>query len=333
MAASITVKDFRLYRYRRLLHNGCYRCGLILKVTDRSGNTGWGEIAPLPGFSREHLAAATAELQQKIVPLIAAKTVLADELNHTLLSCYPSVQFGVEAAWLDLICPCAAPSIPVSGLIQGSKKALQTKLQHCCYSTIKLKLTALALQEAHAVIDAALSSLTQTKIRIDANQSWTLSEALSIAAKIPLSQLDYYEEPLRHFTASYSFPYPTAYDETARQQPLDRLIANPYLKAIVVKPTLSGGLTQLSPIAAFCRKKSIDFILSSSYESELGLMQIAKLCNYLQLPPRPMGLDTYRYFQTPLLSPPITVQAGQLVTPRQWRINEELVDECFRMSL
>jgi O-succinylbenzoate synthase len=52
--APILVKNHRLSS----------RQGLILKFTDTVNNTGFGEIAPLPGFSRESLEEVQREVQQ-----------------------------------------------------------------------------------------------------------------------------------------------------------------------------------------------------------------------------------------------------------------------------
>ena len=81
-----------------------------------------------------------------------------------------------------------------------------------------------------------------------------------------------------------------------------------------------------------CSEKDVDFILSSSYESEIGIAQIAKLCYRLQLPRKPMGLDTCRYFAHPLTSTPLAIQDEKLLTQTTWSFNKAYLDGCIRMS-
>ncbi len=65
--------------------NGTFREGLILKT-----KTGFGDIAPLPGFSRESLAEATAEATRLLPDFPHAKPQL------------PSVQFAFACAQIPL---------------------------------------------------------------------------------------------------------------------------------------------------------------------------------------------------------------------------------------
>jgi o-succinylbenzoate synthase len=88
------ISQCRIYRYSLPYFNPIQkgnneRKGLLLQITDADGATGWGEIAPLPGFSKETLQDATRE-------------ALEFKNNTEFQPTYASVRCGIELAWEDL---------------------------------------------------------------------------------------------------------------------------------------------------------------------------------------------------------------------------------------
>jgi len=157
-------------------------------------------------------------------------------------------------------------------------------------------------------------------VRIDANQAWTLSEALAFAKAFPSNTFEYFEEPFQNIEEAVSFPYPIALDESLRTLPLKECLALPHVKALIIKPTLMGGCTKLTPLYHHAKEKEIAFILSSSYESELGISLLSKVAERLQLPPVPMGLDTSDLFEEALYKENITKAEGKLLFPHAWNL-------------
>ncbi|WP_438894529.1 hypothetical protein, partial [Bacillus cereus group sp. BC309] len=79
-------------------------------------NGQWGEIAPLPGFSTETLADATAE---------SLACLAAIERGETATPMFPSVKFGFDCArhrWPAFL-PAPLPPYP---LLQGTPQALMS---------------------------------------------------------------------------------------------------------------------------------------------------------------------------------------------------------------
>jgi len=135
----VRITKFNLYRYsislkspvklaRTLLHK---REGLVLQLTDDSGHSGFGEIAPFPGFSRETLGEAESEIKNILTSSSEGKKspgrrcespdsnrgtrndgsrviqqileqLSADNLTKTISAAFPSVRFGIESAVIDL---------------------------------------------------------------------------------------------------------------------------------------------------------------------------------------------------------------------------------------
>jgi O-succinylbenzoate synthase len=244
----------KLYRYH--LPN---RTGLLLQQDDR-----FGEIAPLPGFSKETLADAEQE----------TLAWLYDQKPPTL----PSVRFGISCLQRHL----GPIHLPLTAL--GPKPG---------FSTVKLKLGHLRLPDAIALVKKHLSHF---QLRLDCNRAWSLSQALEFASHFRPTDFLYLEEPVQTFSELIAFStqthFPIALDESIRED----WSQIPSLKAIVVKPTLTGAIPHVPP--------HLDLILSSSYESGIGLLHIAHLAQNTL----PLGLDTV--FTEDLLSEPIIAKNG-----------------------
>ncbi|MCB1084606.1 MAG: hypothetical protein KDK60_00730 [Chlamydiia bacterium] len=268
-----------IYHYSRPFKGGV-REGLLLHYKSENRREGWGEVAPLPGFSQESLSEALSALISG---------------DHTR---FPSTAWGVAAALLDLKSPLDIPSIPVRTLHED-----------------KIKIGHLSLEKALALFKEKKGS------GVDMNRQWSLDEALSFAKAFP--HLDYFEEPLKEGIGAEHFHYPVALDESLREKTLPPY---PNIKMYVIKPTLLGY-----PLPSI--RKGVDFILSSSYESELGIYQIAKLAYRLKLPLLPMGLGTCHLFEDSLFEEEPMIKNGHLHFPQKWKLKKDKVqvahDECI----
>jgi len=257
----------RLYQYNLPVasRNWQTREGLILQWND-----GWGEIAPLPGFSKETFEEAKAEILSLLPHLETAQPKL------------PSVRFGLSSAKR----PLQSVHLPLCAL--GERDG---------FSTIKLKLGHLPLDEAIALVQR---THRHYRLRLDCNRSWTLAQALEFARHFKPNDFEYLEEPVRTFDELMEFSritgLPIAVDESVRDAAAWQKL--PSLKAVVVKPTVIGEIPQIPP--------GLELVLSSSYESGLGLLHIAALSKGTL----PIGLDTYRALQDDILTEPIDCSSG-----------------------
>jgi len=87
----------------RTLHE---RRGLLLRLEGADGAVGWGEAAPLPGFSTETLDEATHRLRRRAEELSGVElmeSVIDDVLRRQAGDEEPpSVQFAVTSAIAEL---------------------------------------------------------------------------------------------------------------------------------------------------------------------------------------------------------------------------------------
>ena len=72
------------------------------------------------------------------------------------------------------------------------------------------------------------------------------------------------------------------------------------VRAVVIKPTLTGSLEKVQAQVAAARASGLEVVISSSIESSLGLTQLARIAAWLT-PESIPGLDTLNLMQTQLL--------------------------------
>ena len=109
----------------------------------------------------------------------------------------------------------------------------------------------------------------------------------------------YIEEPVPQLDQCIEFTRMTgigfALDETLRHTNY-QFEWHKGLQALIVKPMLMGGIEKIMKIAHDAHSHRIPTIISSSYESSLGLTMLANLAAAIDSDP-PVGLDTYGMFQ------------------------------------
>ena len=114
------VQQVTLHRYRLPLTAPLnlgpltitHRDGALVRMEDAEGHVGWGDVAPLPGFSAESLAEACAQVRAT-APALTEEPLLdgpaewasAVEAWHARAErpAAPSARFGVEQALAALI--------------------------------------------------------------------------------------------------------------------------------------------------------------------------------------------------------------------------------------
>lgn len=296
------MRHATLYRYRLPLVAGAAlrdrrltcREGLLLRLC-ADGASGWGEIAPLPGFSLESLA----EAEQ------AARQWLADWLTGEPPACgLPSVAWGTSMAQAELAgtLPTAlSHSVP---LCHGDPDALFARLAGVPLAKMKVGLYE-AVRDG-MLVTLLLEALPQLRLRLDANRSWTPERARQFARYVPpalRARIAFIEEPCHSPAASREFARQSGiaigWDESGRE-PGFALQAEPGVAALVIKPMLVGSLAQVTAQVAQARAAGLEVVISAAIESSLGLTQLSRLAAWLT-PETPPGLDTLSMMNAQLL--------------------------------
>ncbi len=294
----------KLYTYDLPLRGG-RRQGLIIELTGKDGQKSYGEVAPLPNWSRETLTEACGQLSR----------LPSDE------ELFPSVAFGLESAEAGLMPSTLPLSFPLSSLLMGSVSEILKKAEECAraqISSVKVKLSGLSHADALEVVHTLKSAFS---LRIDLNRAWTKARALEFFAHFKPEDFDYIEEPCEKVEDLFDFPYPLAVDESLRDSPLDLILKIKHLKAFIFKPTLQGGYTIGKTLAEITKKRNLDLIFSSSFETGIGISQIALMAHRLNVPLKPLGLDTYSYLEQDVLQRRLNFSNGCLQLEEPFCVN------------
>ena len=279
---------FRLYSYHLPLSEPLqskgttlpHREGLLVELASDGGAVGWGEAAPLAGFSRENLDEASEQLRD-LATRVIGRGVTMEALGPEgsfagvldLLATSPSARFGLELAlWNlyeahqgkslpELVTPRPRVTVPVSALVSGPpERALEEarRMRAAGYEAVKLKVGGRSVEE-------------------------------------PLA------DPSRLSSLARDYGVPVALDESLAGMPPPALQDHEYARAVVLKPTLLGGISPTLRLANRAKELGISPVISSAYETGVGTLALVALA--AGVGEVPAGLDTYRRLTQDVLAP------------------------------
>ncbi len=310
------IQTLTLHTYEIFLMNGQTRSGILINIIDEKGNSGWGEVAPLPKWSKETLEDSLQQLnrkQQEIIKINWTTRTCLKEIEK--LELFPSVLFGLESALLSILTPLSEHIVPTSALLMGSPQEIleQAKLRHSeGYTSAKLKVSNLGFEEASQIIYRLKDKF---RLRIDVNRAWNTSDSLQFFAQFSSDTFDYIEEPFQNPNDLAQFLHPLAVDESFPQDlSLKQLELLPTLKALIYKPTIQGGMLGCLPLQEWSIKRGIDLVLSGSFESDLGLAHVASIAHRLSLLV-PIGIGTYYHLHDHICAIPLRFSCSFVYIP------------------
>ncbi|WP_158783648.1 o-succinylbenzoate synthase [Pantoea sp. BAV 3049] len=287
---SIPLESGTVLRDRRVKA----RNGLLVRLTE-SHREGWGEIAPLPGFSAETQSEAQFAAAGWLESWCQGEQPAESQL--------PSVAFGLSCALAEL-----AGELPSAGnydsamLCTGDPDELFNRLHEQTRPVAKMKVGRYEPVRDGMMVNLLLEALPDLTLRLDANRQWSLEKALQFARFVSIElrpRIAFLEEPCRTPQESREFARQTrialAWDESVREENY-RPVAEPFLRTIVIKPMLTGSLTRIRALLAQAEQAGISAVISSSVESSLGLTQLARIAAWLTPSSLP-GLDTLGLMQ------------------------------------
>ncbi|HCN42821.1 o-succinylbenzoate synthase [Proteus vulgaris] len=294
---SLPVDAGVVLRYQRLKT----RDGFLVCL-EQNGKQGWGEISPLPEFSRETLEQAQEATQSWLTAWCTGENPEHSEL--------PSVAFGLSCALAELegTLPLEA-NYRVAPLCNGDPDDLILSLNDMEGEKVaKIKVGLYEAVRDGIVVNLLLEAIPDLKLRLDANRSWTPVKAEGFAKYVNPTWRDriaFLEEPCKTPEESLAFSQATginiAWDETVRDDGFE-IKPQPGVTTIVIKPTLVGSLERCRSLVEQAHALGLDAIISSSIESSFGLTQLARIAQWLT-PNSIPGLDTVDLIKQQLIRP------------------------------
>jgi len=321
----MVVSTVTLYRYELPLttplplggETQSHRRGLLVRLDTKQGAVGWGDAAPLPGFSAEtlgdvmeHAHAMAPEWRGTPIP------EPEDDLGSSLSAlpggtdCLPSLRFATESALVDL---CAAlentplpaalgtprSSVSLNALITDpgdNGPAQAARLREHGYRAVKVKVGRASFEDEVEWLRAIREVLGDgIALRVDANRAWSVEQAVAFAEATQTLEIEYVEEPLTDPTRISELAartdLPIALDETTREVDASVLREGGPVAAVILKPTLLGGLRATRQWSQTAQANDVTPVISAAYESGIGLRMLVALAAVG--PETAVGLSTY----------------------------------------
>ncbi len=301
------MRTATLYRFRLPMEAGVILRYQRLKTRDgflvhlqEHGQQGWGEIAPLPEFSKE-----TVEQAGEAAVAWLKQWCLGAEPDESEL---PSVAFGISCALAEL-----QGELPQDAdyrkapLCNGDPDELIVRLNNMSGQKVaKVKIGLYEAVRDGMIVNVLLEAVPDLSLRLDANRSWSRAKADSFAEYVNPDyrhRIAFLEEPCQTPEQSLSFARDTgiaiAWDESVRDEGFN-VAAQAGVTAIVIKPTLIGSLARCCQLISAARNAGLEAVISSSIETSFGLTQLARIAHWLT-PATIPGLDTLELIQSQLV--------------------------------
>lgn len=315
---------------------------MLLQSTD--GETGLGEIAPLPGFNREDLNDARSETES-LLPRLPGKPIPTSpaEISDWWQAIHPSplppsIEFGIECALIDLASrrahlPAARwlnersnEAAAVNAVISGSDAEIvasaKTKLSQG-YQTFKLKIGSNTMAEDLRRIELLRATIgPAATIRLDANGAYTFDDALTLLPRVAQLRIEYVEEPLRDFTwnkllmLKAACPLPIALDESLSQfLDLSASSGPRGFDVAIIKAPVIGSPTRCLELIQRLRRNGIDCVMTSALDTAVGVSAALHLAAAAQLGNTACGLDTLDLLAHPLADHALAIEDGTMRLP------------------
>lgn len=272
-----------------------WREGVLLELVDDDGHTGWGEASPLPGLSREVIAdvrTALGALDPAAFSLDGSPILAVERALESIPRALPSARFALETALLDLLARARATSVAallgaapdarreLSALLAGdSADALAraaTRAVGDGARTLKLKLDGRApLEDAVARVRAVRAAApAPVALRLDANATFDPDGVLDSLRALAASGVQLVEEPVfgRALLGLSSSAIPIAVDESLAHADAtlrDALVA--MACAVVLKPTVLGGVLACRTLAREAHSRGVPAIITHTLDGPIAL--------------------------------------------------------------
>ncbi|WP_066836333.1 o-succinylbenzoate synthase [Rufibacter ruber] len=301
--------------------------------TDNPQVQGWGECSPLPGLSLDYRPDFYQVLQElcREYNSLELKRGQEEEGEYFWLKLqdFPSILFAWETAWVDFLrggnkvlykssFTRGESGIKMNGLVWMGEAAfmreqIEKKLEQG-FTCLKLKIGGLDFVQEIKILREIrkVAGADQLELRLDANGAFAVQEAEEKLRELALFDIHSIEQPIRQGQLEAMqllcgvSPIPIALDEeligvqgTEQKWKLLDFIRPAY---VILKPTLTGGLSSSRSWIQVAESLGIAWWLTSALESNIGLNAIAQFAAEFHNP-LPQGLGTGQLYHNNLASP------------------------------
>ena len=348
MGLTTELRDYRLGLVSPLVtaqgvHS--HREGVLLSVSDGT-HIGWGEAAPLPGWSRESLSDCVKTLES-----VAPRLTQCDGANDprltailTELEARPHARAAVAGAVLDLAAQGEGMSVArllsnrfvsvpeadvprtvsVNGLISDPQpEAVATtaaRLAQDGISAVKLKVATADPKTDLARVAAARTAVgDEIELRLDANGGWDIDTAVATLRKMAGYDVAFCEEPTTGIdgiaAVGTAGVVAVAVDESAvTVDDIAAALQTEAISVVIVKPQALGGPDLAMAAIALVGEFGASAVVTTMIDSAVGVAHAAHAAA-AALPEQAHGLHTSTLLVNDVATS-LKVKGGKLHLPR-----------------
>lgn len=282
-------------------------------IIEENGKKGIGECGLFKGLSYDDKLDYSDKMQWVCDHIELGVDALWNELRE-----WPSIQFGVEQAFLSLqsnnpfvLFPSrfteSTKAIPINGLVwMGSSEFMRQQIVDKIangFNCIKIKIGAIDFKEELNLITGIRKDFSpeMIEIRVDANGGFNSTDALIKIKQLSGYKLHSIEQPVKQKQYDSmaglceKTPIPIALDEeligVVNYNDKENLLQKIRPQYIILKPSLVGGFKGSQEWIKIAEKLNIGWWVTSALESNIGLNAIAQWTFTLENN-MPQGLGT-----------------------------------------
>jgi o-succinylbenzoate synthase len=293
-------------------------------ILEKDGFQGVGECSTIPGLSIDYVPEYETKLNEVCKYISAGNNQESHDLSN-----FPSIQFGLETALLDLALQgnkilfpgdftTGKEGIRINGLIwMGTKEFITSQIKEKIdsgFRCLKMKIGSLDFNSELEILSEIRKQFPNNtlEIRLDANGAFSASEALEKLKILSEYNIHSIEQPIKpgqwhimHYLCEKS-PIPVALDEELigirNITKMKYLLSELKPSYIILKPSLLGGFKIAEEWIKLTNATNTGWWITSALESNIGLNAIAQW-TYSLHSRLPQGLGTGKLYKNNIPSP------------------------------
>jgi L-alanine-DL-glutamate epimerase-like enolase superfamily enzyme len=275
---------------------------VVVKLTTDYGVVGWGESSPskrVTGETAETVIRTLDKIGPKLVGMCPLRIEQDVELMDTTVEGNPAAKAAVDMALHDVSGKTVRKPLfmliggyrteVVTDITLGIKSAKEmaddaTKAARRGFRALKVKLGTDPAEDVERVRMVREAVGEKMQMRVDANQGWTVKQAIDVLNKIMKFKIQFAEQPVPAedikglCEVRRNSPVPIMADESVHS-PEDalRLIQAEAVDLINIKLMKCGGILKGRKIAEIAEAAGVPCMVGCMSESEIGISAAAHL--------------------------------------------------------
>jgi L-alanine-DL-glutamate epimerase-like enolase superfamily enzyme len=273
-----------------------YQSHLIVKITDQDGYSGIGEASPLPFFTGETTDIMKIAVEKELGPAIIGMDLFSlEEIHGTMnnvLNPATGAKSAIDMALWDL--KGKHLNTPVYKLFGGRKKEIKVAYAlgedtpenmselalnkvNEGFNTIKIKIGSDPEKDVEAVRKVRQAVGPSIKLRVDANQGYSVKTAIETIGKISEYSIEYIEQPVPGWNIDglaeirKQVHIPVMADESLHSiHDALQLVKKEAVDLFGIKLIKCAGLTHALKISHIAEAAGIKCVLISPWDTWLG---------------------------------------------------------------